>query len=125
MIKACNVCAAPIFSGSGTRVKILEYLAARKPVVSTAKGAEGLDAEDGRHLILAEKKDDFKHSILQLAGDRDLAARLGEEGRELVEMRYSWPRIFERFIPKVDGIILPDKTEGIVPEQESSQNRAL
>ena len=125
LIKACNVCAAPIFSGSGTRVKILEYLAARKPVVSTAKGAEGLDAEDGRHLILAEKKDDFKHSILQLAGDRDLAARLGEEGRELVEMRYSWPRIFERFIPKVDGIILPDKTEGIVPEQESSQNRAL
>ena len=41
-VKACDVCVAPVFSGSGTRVKILEYMAANKPVISTTKGAEGI-----------------------------------------------------------------------------------
>jgi glycosyltransferase involved in cell wall biosynthesis len=124
LIKACSVCVAPIFSGSGTRVKILEYLAARKPVVSTAKGAEGLDAEDGRHLVLAEKQNAFKRSILQLADNEDLAARLGREGRKLVEERYSWTRIIERFIPMAEGILLPDKTQKAYPERERAQDGA-
>ena len=124
LIKACDVCVAPIFSGSGTRVKILEYLAARKPVISTAKGAEGLDAEAGRHLVLAEKADDFKHSILKLADNRDLAARLGGEGRELVEMRYSWPRIFEQFIQKIERIMLPDISKEAGPVRECPQDKA-
>ena len=42
---------APIFSGSGTRLKILEYMAARKPVIATPKGAEGIDAAPGHDLL--------------------------------------------------------------------------
>jgi glycosyltransferase involved in cell wall biosynthesis len=45
-IQHSDICLAPLDSGSGTRLKILEYLAYEKPVISTSKGAEGLEIED-------------------------------------------------------------------------------
>ena len=48
------VCVVPIRQGGGTRLKILEAMALGTPVVATSKGAEGLDAVDGEHLLLAD-----------------------------------------------------------------------
>ncbi|MCX7818950.1 MAG: glycosyltransferase family 4 protein [Kiritimatiellae bacterium] len=84
-----DVCVAPIFSGSGTRLKILEAMAAGRPVVATPKAAEGLTAENGRHLLIAEATD-FAAAVLRLGEDAELAARIGQSGRELVRAQYSW-----------------------------------
>ncbi|MBP7275037.1 MAG: glycosyltransferase [Kiritimatiellae bacterium] len=84
-----EICLAPIFSGSGTRLKILEYMAARKPVIATPKGAEGIEATPGRDLLLAEQ-DRFAEGVLRLHGDPDLARRVADAGRALVALRYSW-----------------------------------
>lgn len=58
-VKACSIGVAPIFSGSGTRLKILEYMAAGIPVVSTTKGAEGITVEDGQNILIADDADGF------------------------------------------------------------------
>lgn len=91
-----DVCLAPLFSGSGTRLKILEYLGAGKPVVATPKGAEGLDAESGRHLVLAEPAR-FAEAVARVASDPAAARALGESGLALVRERYTWDAIRERW----------------------------
>ena len=56
----------PVVSGSGTRLKILEMWAAGIPVVSTALGAEGLGAEPGSHLLVADQRNDFADCVSEL-----------------------------------------------------------
>jgi glycosyltransferase involved in cell wall biosynthesis len=88
-VRRADICLAPIFTGSGTRLKILEYMAAGKPVVATPKGAEGIAGVSGEHVALAEA-DDFIGAIEQLTADTSAARRLGEAGRQRVAERYEW-----------------------------------
>ena len=96
-VKSCGIGVAPIFSGSGTRLKILEYMAAGKPVVSTGKGAEGLNISDGHDILIADDADGFSSEIIKLLCDRGVAFLIGENGREFVASRYSWGNIAENF----------------------------
>jgi glycosyltransferase involved in cell wall biosynthesis len=65
---------APIHWGAGTRVKILEALAHRLPVVSTTVGAEGLGLVDGQHLLIADTPEAFAEACVRaLDGGRELA----------------------------------------------------
>jgi glycosyltransferase involved in cell wall biosynthesis len=96
-LRASDVCVAPVFSGSGTRLKILEYMAAGRPVVSTAKGAEGLAVRDGEDILLAETGEETAAKILDLLGNADGAETLGRRGRELVRAKYDWRAIVRGF----------------------------
>jgi polysaccharide biosynthesis protein PslH len=89
-LAAGSVLVVPLFEGSGTRLKILEALAANVPVVSTAKGAEGLQLENGRHLLIAETADEFVDAVQRIWADKPLKNRLAENGRDLIKQRYSW-----------------------------------
>lgn len=83
------VFAAPIRTGSGTRQKILDAMAAGLPVVASAQGAEGLEAVDGSDICLAEDPAEFASAALRLLKDPGYAARIAAGGRRLVEARYS------------------------------------
>jgi glycosyltransferase involved in cell wall biosynthesis len=85
-----QVAVVPLLSGSGTRLKILEAWAAARPVVSTTIGAEGLEARDGEHLLLADTPAAFAEAVCRLLGDPAERARLGSAGRRLYERCYSW-----------------------------------
>jgi glycosyltransferase involved in cell wall biosynthesis len=85
-----RVCIVPLLSGGGVRNKILEALAAGRPVVSTSLGAEGLDLEPSRHLLLADSPDAFAAATLRLLRDGDLCERMAHAGRERVVSRYDW-----------------------------------
>lgn len=85
-----TVMAAPVFQGGGTRLKILEAFATGVPVISTPKGAEGLDVRDGVHLRFAETADAFTRAAVALWRDGGEAERLRTNARALVEDRYSW-----------------------------------
>jgi glycosyltransferase involved in cell wall biosynthesis len=85
-----KVCLAPLLSGSGTRFKILEAWAAGRAVVSTTLGAEGLDARDGEHLLLADDPDDFADAVVKLWNDPALRARLGDAGWAHYRERFTW-----------------------------------
>ena len=58
-----DLAVVPLRIGSGTRLKILESFAHRIPVVSTTIGADGLDVEDGVHLLLADRPEEFAQRL--------------------------------------------------------------
>lgn len=103
-----SVVVVPIRFGGGTRIKILEALAHRKAVVSTAKGAEGIDVQPNKHLLLADSPGDLAKACVRLLKDPALRRRLGEEGHCLIRDRYQWKDI-ERM---VSGIILNGAAPG-------------
>ena len=93
----------PLFEGSGTRLKALEAMAAGLPMIATAKAVEGLDVEPGRHVLIAERLEDFIGAIRQL-DHPETYGRLVREGRNLVERSYS-PGSLERAVRRsVDAI---------------------
>lgn len=79
-IRAADLCLCPLWAGGGTRMKLVEYFAAGKAVVSTRLGAEGLPVRDGEHLVLAER-DGFADAALSLLADPERRARLGAAAR--------------------------------------------
>ncbi|MBI4417778.1 MAG: glycosyltransferase [Ignavibacteriales bacterium] len=101
---ASQVCVVPLRAGSGIRMKILEFFAMGKAVVSTTVGAKGLDVAPGVHLLCADDPSAFADRVIHLLkvpGDR---ARYGKAGRNLVESRYSWDTVtdgFERVYEKL------------------------
>jgi glycosyltransferase involved in cell wall biosynthesis len=80
----------PMRGGGGTRLKMLEAMAAGKAVVSTAIGAEGLALTPGRDVVLADTAAEFADAVRALLADRARAVRLGRAARALVEARYAW-----------------------------------
>ena len=80
----------PLRIGSGTRLKILEAMAAGVPVISSTLGAEGLDAQPGVHFIQADTEEAICRVILALARDQSLWKQLVAGGRRLAETRYDW-----------------------------------
>jgi glycosyltransferase involved in cell wall biosynthesis len=84
------VSVVPLRIGGGTRLKVLEAMAMARPVVSTTLGAEGIDAEPGRHLLLADDARAFAAAVGRVLDDANLGTRLGREARNLVVARYSW-----------------------------------
>jgi glycosyltransferase involved in cell wall biosynthesis len=87
------VSVVPLRQGGGTRLKILESLALRTPVVSTTKGAEGLDLVDGRDLLIADAPADFAAAVLRMLDDSALRERLRTNGRREVAAKYDWHAI--------------------------------
>lgn len=89
-LRQASVVVVPVRAGSGTRIKILEAMAMGKAVVSTTLGAEGLEVEHGKHLLLADTPTDFAQVVVGLLRDKSRRMTLGHEARRLVEARYSW-----------------------------------
>lgn len=83
-------CVVPLQVGGGTRLKILEAMALGTPVVSTSKGAEGLEVTHEENILIADAPADFAQAVIHLLGDENLRAKLSANGRRLVEERYSW-----------------------------------
>jgi glycosyltransferase involved in cell wall biosynthesis len=104
-VAEATVCVAPIRQGGGTRLKILEAMALGTPVVATCKGAEGLEVTDGEHLLLADTPEAFADATLRLLGDPALRTRLALNARRLVEERYDWEQIGQRFVALVEETV--------------------
>ena len=94
--EAASVVLVPLRSGGGTRLKVLDGLASGRAMVSTTLGAEGIDARDGEHLLLADGADAFAAAVARALGDPELRARLAARGRRLVEERYDWRALGDR-----------------------------
>lgn len=90
------VMAVPLRIGGGSRLKILESLAASLPVVSSTVGAEGLELTNGRDLVIADTPDAFVEALADAITSPDRARALALQGRSTVSARYDWPMLAER-----------------------------
>jgi glycosyltransferase involved in cell wall biosynthesis len=85
----------PLRVGSGTRLKVLEAMAAAVPVISTRLGVEGLQVKDGEDLFLADTPGEFAAAVLALNNDESKWKRVAAAARETARTRYDWPLIGE------------------------------
>lgn len=97
----------PLRIGGGTRLKILEAMALGTPVVTTTKGAEGLDAEHDVHLLIADTPQAFADAIIRLLQEPDLRRRLAEAACRLVAAKYDWSATLPRFLQLVERVTRP------------------
>ena len=91
------VMVVPLRIGGGMRVKLLEFFAAGKAVVSTHVGAEGNQARDGVEVILRDNPLEFAVAVVELLRDHVIAQKLGRSARSLVEADYSWQKVGSSF----------------------------
>lgn len=85
-----DIAVVPLESGSGTKLKILEYLAAGTPVVTTPIGAEGLPLKHGETAEVAETDAEIIDSVTRLAADEEQRDLLATAGRRLAETEFDW-----------------------------------
>ena len=105
-VQSCVVSVAPIFSGSGTRLKILTSLAAGIPVVTTVKGAEGLHVTNNEEVLLSSGADEFAENIIRLLGAPYQRIEMGSNGMETVEEKYYWKLLATDFHRQISSVIL-------------------
>lgn len=89
-LAAADVVVAPLRIARGIQNKVLEAMAMARPVVASPQAAEGIDARDGEHLIIASDPADEARAVTALLADPGRAERLGQAARQQMEQRYRW-----------------------------------
>jgi polysaccharide biosynthesis protein PslH len=104
-VASASLCVVPLRIGGGSRLKILEAMAMRVPVLSTTIGAEGLEVTPGSDILIADGSRDFAERAIRALGHPHETAAIARAGRELVERRYQWPILGERlreYVRRID-----------------------
>jgi len=92
-----SVYIAPLISGWGARLKILEAWAMSKPVVSTSRGCLGLEAVDGWNTLMADTPEQFASRVLLLLKNPELRLNLGINARNVAQTMHNWEEIVSRY----------------------------
>ena len=92
---AAGVALNPMFQGSGSNIKMFEFLAAGLPTITTSLGARGIEGDSGTHYLISPGED-FSACLESLLINRTLRESLGKMGRELAEDKFDWKKIAEK-----------------------------
>lgn len=103
-LRATTLFVLPMRMGSGTRLKILEAMAAGCAVVSTALGASGLHGSMRAAIEIAEDADSFAQAVSSLLSDKDRRQALGDRGREQVRAHYDWSVLMHRLLSAYEDL---------------------
>jgi glycosyltransferase involved in cell wall biosynthesis len=98
-----RVVCCPIFSGGGTRVKMIEAAAYGKPIVATSIGAEGLEMKDGQEFLMRDRPKAFAQACLELLRDDDLCKRLGDAARAAAIRHYDRTNIVQQIKQQIQS----------------------
>jgi glycosyltransferase involved in cell wall biosynthesis len=103
-----DVYVVPLRVGGGTRLKVLEAMAAGLPLVSTTLGAEGISLVSGTHALLADTPSAFAQAVCSLLRDPTKRRSLGNAAREFVLQHYDWCQIVPRLYPLYDALMVQE-----------------
>lgn len=104
-IKSSNICIAPVLRGGGTKLKVLEYAAAGKPIVATFKAVEGLPFANKMHaLLFQDVGEDFINAIKRVLSDDALAEKLGSNAKQLA-LKFDWKEIGSNLYNKYESLL--------------------
>ena len=105
IVNAIDVFVFPLWNGIGLKNKLLEAMYAKRPVVTTPIGNEGIEAVQHRDLLICNSEEEFQHEVLRLLYSPNKRAILGESGHKFVTENYSWERILREFEAVITGSI--------------------
>jgi glycosyltransferase involved in cell wall biosynthesis len=94
-LEQAAVMVVPVRAGGGIRVRILEAFAQAMPTVTTTVGLEGIDAQPGEEILVADTPSDFASAVVQILQDESLQTILATKGRHLAEERYDWQFVLQ------------------------------
>lgn len=112
-LRNAAVFVVPLRMGGGTRIKIYEGMAMGKATVSTTVGAEGLDVEHGRDILLEDKPDTFADAIITFLQDESVRRRY-EAAAAATARKYDWSVIAQDFVEVLQKTI--DAASGVVSQ---------
>jgi glycosyltransferase involved in cell wall biosynthesis len=96
-VERAAIVVAPVWSGGGMRVKVLEALAAGKALVATSRALEGLDLRAGEHVMVADTVEAFAHAVVALAADPAARARIAAAARRWAIEHLSWESVTSEY----------------------------
>jgi glycosyltransferase involved in cell wall biosynthesis len=102
-LERAHAVVVPLRSGGGTRLKVLEAMAAGRAIVSSSVGCEGIELEPGRDLLIADAPGEFAAAGLRLLREPQLRRELARAGRGLVETRYDWRMLGDRLAETLEA----------------------
>lgn len=102
-LSSCQMTIVPLFSGSGMRVKILESMALGRVVISTTLGLEGISAQHGQHVLLAETAKEFMNQILFCKNHPEEMLKISAKARKLIREKYDNTSNARHFVESVSN----------------------
>jgi O-antigen biosynthesis protein len=111
-LQRARVSIVPLLHGAGTKRKLIQALMAGTPTVSTSMGIEGLNLQDGEHVMVADDPATFADSIARLLEDTELWERLARQGCNHVTTAHSREAARVRLIQTVSTILAKDVKSG-------------
>ena len=97
--RKASIMVAPIKGAGGTRLKILEAMAAGLPVVSTTVGVAGLNIKNGKEAIIADTPKDMAKEVVKLLKNKEKAEVIGKNGQSHVRKYFDWSSIVKLHDP--------------------------
>ena len=94
-IRQKKIMLVPLLTGGGMRVKIVEGIALGKTIISTTKGAEGINYTDGKNILIADTPQAFAEKINYLINNKNICDEIGRNARNLFLEKYSYLKIAE------------------------------
>lgn len=103
--KGALVGVCPMRLGAGVQNKVLEYMALGLPAISSTLGHEGILAEAGREILIADTPEEYVNLILKVASDKDFASDVSKAGRKFVESHHDWSVMLAPLVERVKNVI--------------------
>ncbi len=104
-MRHASVFVVPLFAGGGTRLKVLEAMAMRIPIVATPVGVEGITCTNTKDVLIAESAKEFAEKISLILNCPNSTLNMSNTARKLVEQKYAWSVIGELLNNTYDSIV--------------------
>jgi glycosyltransferase involved in cell wall biosynthesis len=112
-LKQAAVLVIPVRAGGGMRVRILEGFAYGEAIVTTTVGLEGIDAESGKEVLVADSPQEFAEAVISLLEKFELRKQIAQSGRNLVERSYDWQVVLRSMDDIYQVIELSDQRNSV------------
>ncbi len=97
-IKSACVSVAPLTTGTGVQIKVLEAMASGTPVVATSFAVQGIECESEKHLFVRDDPQSFSQAVIDLMKNEKKREKISSEALKLIKEKYNWRKIVEKLI---------------------------
>jgi glycosyltransferase involved in cell wall biosynthesis len=100
-----SVMIVPLFSGSGMRVKIVEGMIMGKVIITTSLGKEGIQGEDHKHFLVADRAEDFIHAVSFCVEHPDQAMSISAQAQENASLQFDGGQAAQKILAIYESLL--------------------